>query len=67
MGNAASAWERFRERVARLYAQNAPQDFLLRRIGQQLPPIIFDFLSHFCFKLKYAGNTWPPCRFRNTV
>jgi hypothetical protein len=33
-GVAPSAWEAFRERIARLYEQDASQDFLLRRIGQ---------------------------------
>jgi hypothetical protein len=31
---APSTWKTFHERVARLYEQNAPQDFLLRRIEQ---------------------------------
>jgi hypothetical protein len=33
-GVAPSAWEAFRERVARLYEQDAPQEIILRRIGQ---------------------------------
>ncbi|HVS89392.1 MAG TPA: reverse transcriptase domain-containing protein [Candidatus Acidoferrum sp.] len=33
-GVAPSAWEAFRGRVARLYEQDAPQEEILRRIGQ---------------------------------
>jgi hypothetical protein len=33
-GIAPSAWEAFRGRVARLYEQDAPQEEILRRIGQ---------------------------------
>ena len=33
-GVAPSTWEAFQERVARLYEQNAPQEEILRRIGQ---------------------------------
>ena len=33
-GVAPSAWQAFRERVARLSEQNAPQEEILRRIGQ---------------------------------
>jgi hypothetical protein len=33
-GVAPSAWKAFRERVARLYEQDAPQEEILRRIGQ---------------------------------
>ena len=33
-GVAPSGWEGFLERVARLYEQNAPQEEILRRIGQ---------------------------------
>jgi hypothetical protein len=33
-GVAPSTWQAFRERVAQLYEQNAPQEEILRRIGQ---------------------------------